>query len=157
MCATPPCAPTMCATEWLTFLDFVKIIIMRKFNPVNNEIYHIFNRGTEKRNIFLGKKDYERFIVNLIFFNTQQKPLANLSRYNTESACKKIPNDPLIKIHAFSIMPNHFHLMATQMCNNGIERFMHKIEMGYWVILITSTNFIQETEIYFKEVIKLFM
>lgn len=121
----------MCATQWLTFLDSVKIIIMRKFNPVNNEIYHIFNRGTEKRNIFLGKKDYERFIVNLIFFNTQQKPLANLSRYNTESACKKIPSDPLVKIHAFSIMPNHFHLMATQICNNGIERFMHKIEMGY--------------------------
>lgn len=104
---------------------------MRKFAPVNEELYHIFNRGTEKRHIFLNKKDCERFIVNLILFNTQQEPISNLSRYNLESAFKKIPNDPLVKIHAFSLLPNHFHLMIEQLIDNGIARFMHKIEMGY--------------------------
>lgn len=104
---------------------------MRKFTPTNEEVYHIFNRGTEKRHVFLRQKDYERFIVNLILFNTQQKPISNLSRYNLESAFKKIPSDPLVKIHAFSLLPNHFHIMVEQLIDNGIARFMHKIEMGY--------------------------
>ena len=104
---------------------------MRKFAPVEGELYHIFNRGTEKRNIFLGKKDYERFIVNLILFNSKQEPTRNISRYNIELASHKIPNDPLIKIHAFSFLPNHFHLMTEQLVENGIARFIHRIEMGY--------------------------
>lgn len=104
---------------------------MRKFIPVNNELYHIFNRGTEKRVIFLTKRDYERFIVNLIFFNTEQNPISNLSRYNPQLAYQKIPQNSLVKIHAFSLLPNHFHLILEQVANNGIAKFMHKIEMGY--------------------------
>ncbi len=104
---------------------------MRKFLPANNELYHVFNRGTEKRNIFLNKKDYERFIVNLILFNSCKEPVRNLSRYNIELACQKIPADPFVKIHAFSILPNHFHLMLEQVSKDGIAAFMHKIEMGY--------------------------
>jgi putative transposase len=104
---------------------------MRKFTPVNNEIYHIFNRGTEKRSIFLNQKDYERFLVNLIFFNTQQKPTNNLSRYNLELAYQKIPKDPLVKIHAFSLLPNHFYMIVEQLVDGGLSRFLHKSEMGY--------------------------
>lgn len=104
---------------------------MRKFTPVEGELYHVFNRGTEKRKIFLNKKDYERFVVNLILFNTNQMPIRNISRYDINSACQKIPNDPLIKIHAFSLLPNHFHLLMEQVAKNGIARFMHKLEIGY--------------------------
>ncbi len=105
--------------------------IMRNFTPSEGELYHVLNRGTDKRVIFLGKKDYERFVVNLILFNTDQTPIRNISRYDIESACQKIPNDSLVKIHAFSLMPNHFHLLLEQISENGIARFMHKIEMGY--------------------------
>ncbi len=104
---------------------------MRKFTPTNNELYHVFNRGTDKRSIFLDKKNYERFIVNLILFNTQRQPISNLSRYNIKSACKKIPDDPLVKIHAFCLLPNHFHLLLEPLIENGIARLMHKNEMGY--------------------------
>lgn len=104
---------------------------MRKFTPVEGELYHVFNRGTEKRNIFLEKRDYERFIVNLIFFNSNREPAKNILRYNIELASQKIPNDPLVKIHAFSLLPNHFHLMTEQLMENGIARFIHRVEMGY--------------------------
>lgn len=104
---------------------------MRKFIPASNELYHIFNRGTEKRTIFFVQKDYERFLVNLIFFNTKDNSITNLSRYNLQSAYQKIPNNPLVKIHAFCLMPNHFHLVLEQVIDNGIARFMHKVEMGY--------------------------
>lgn len=104
---------------------------MRQFIPTNNELYHLFNRGTEKRLIFLSQKDYSRFIVNLVLFNTSQKPADNIRRYSIELAYQKIPKDPLVKIHAFSLMPNHFHLVLEQLIDNGIARFMHKNEMGY--------------------------
>ncbi|MCR4343042.1 MAG: transposase [Patescibacteria group bacterium] len=104
---------------------------MREFTPARGEIYHCFNRGTEKRKIFLSKKDYERFIVNLILFNTENTPNRNISRYSLEDAYQNIPSDPLVKIHAFSLLPNHFHLILEQVASNGIARFMQKIEMGY--------------------------
>lgn len=105
---------------------------MRVFTPANGEIYHIFNRGTEKRNIFACKKDYERFIVNLILFNTaSQNTIKNISRYDIECACQKIPDSALVKIHAFSLLPNHFHLMLEQVVENGVARFLHRIEMSY--------------------------
>ncbi|MBU3925905.1 transposase, partial [Patescibacteria group bacterium] len=104
---------------------------MRKITPFNGGLYHVFNRGTEKRNIFINKKDYERFIVNLVLFNIEDQPLGNLCRYNIETACKKISKKPLVKIHAFSILPNHFHFILEQIAENGIARFMHRLEMGY--------------------------
>ncbi|MGC9049267.1 MAG: hypothetical protein ACP5IX_03580, partial [Patescibacteria group bacterium] len=42
---------------------------MRKITFTNNSFYHIYNRGVEKRNIFLDKEDYLRFIHNLFEFN----------------------------------------------------------------------------------------
>ncbi|MEW5907599.1 MAG: transposase [Patescibacteria group bacterium] len=105
---------------------------MRIFKPIIGNFYHIFNRGTEKRDIFTCKKDFERFIVNLILFNTKnQNPIRNISRYNIDSACKKIPDDPLVRIHAFSLLRNHFHLMLEEVTQNGISRFLHRIEMSY--------------------------
>ncbi len=104
---------------------------MRKFTPAKEELYHIFNRGIEKRKIFLSKRDYERFVVNLILFNTEKEPIRNISRYDIEMACKKIPDDCLVRIHAFSLIPNHFHLLLEQVAKNGIARFIHKLETGY--------------------------
>lgn len=104
---------------------------MRKVSPFEGGLYHVFNRGTEKRNIFLSKRDYERFIVNLILFNTVKEPLGNIIRYGIENACEKISKQPLVKIHAFALLTNHFHLILEQIAENGIARFMHRLEMGY--------------------------
>jgi len=104
---------------------------MRKVEIADGEIYHIFNRGTEKRKIFLNNKDHERFLVNLILFNTGDSHLTNISRYSVFDACSKIPDDPLVKIHAFVLLPNHFHFILEQVKEKGIARFMHRLEMGY--------------------------
>lgn len=104
---------------------------MRKITPFNGGLYHVFNRGTEKRNIFINKKDYERFIVNLILFNTSDQPVGNICRYDIENACKMISDNPLVKINAFVLLQNHFHFILEQIAENGIARFMHRLEMGY--------------------------
>src|SRR3989344_1358075 len=41
----------------------------------NNHIYHIYNRGVEKRNIFTNDEDHYRFIHNLFEFNDQDAVL----------------------------------------------------------------------------------
>ena len=46
-------------------------IIMLKPAFIEGEIYHIYNRGVEKREIFLDKNDYLRFVYNLFVRNGQ--------------------------------------------------------------------------------------
>ena len=42
---------------------------MQKPQLVNNEIYHVYNRGVEKRKIFLEEADYLPIIHDIIEFN----------------------------------------------------------------------------------------
>src|SRR3989338_6582049 len=47
----------------------IDIQVMRRATFANGEIYHVFNRGVDKRLIFLDKQDYCRFIHYLFEFN----------------------------------------------------------------------------------------
>ena len=42
---------------------------IRKINFIIGEYYHIYNRGSNKQEIFHDKKDYERFVDLLIASN----------------------------------------------------------------------------------------
>jgi putative transposase len=42
---------------------------MRKTEFANNEYYHIYNQGVDKREVFLCDEDYKRFFVGLREFN----------------------------------------------------------------------------------------
>lgn len=39
---------------------------------VTNEIYHIYNRGVEKRTIFSLEKEYEHFLQTLMFYKFKE-------------------------------------------------------------------------------------
>ena len=45
------------------------IHMYRKTPLIENEHYHIFSRGVEKRKIFLNIKDYRRFVALLYIMN----------------------------------------------------------------------------------------
>lgn len=45
---------------------------MRKTEFVNNEYYHIYNRGTDKREVFCEEKDYLRFLESVREFNNTE-------------------------------------------------------------------------------------
>jgi len=104
----------------------------------DNQIYHIYNRGVEKRNIFLDDQDRFRFIHDLFEFN-DETPAANiyykLNKFQSyEVKPRKIEREPrktLINILAFCLMPNHFHLLLQQKKENGIVKFMQKLGTGY--------------------------
>lgn len=101
---------------------------MRKHKLILNNIYHIYNRGVEKRKIFLEDRDYKRFIRNLIIFN-DIKAVTNIEHKNIEQIA--INREFLVDVLAFCLMPNHFHLLLRQVTENGITKFMRKIGTGY--------------------------
>lgn len=103
--------------------------MQRKLTFSLGEYYHLYNRGVEKRNIFLEKKDWIRFqrLVYLTnsanpirFRETERQTLGNIDRGN-----------PLVAIGAYVLMPNHFHILVKEIVENGLSRYMEKLTTGY--------------------------
>jgi len=111
---------------------------MNKDKIIAGEIYHIYNRGTEKRNIFLDDADYLRFIHDLFEFN-DENPAFNIGylfnkgyidvrrRYIENREKRKL----LVEILAFCLMPNHYHLLLKPKKDAGVAEFIKKINGGY--------------------------
>jgi len=45
---------------------------MRKAPLVNNEFYHIYNRGVDKRDVFLDDKDFSRLLISMNLLNDEK-------------------------------------------------------------------------------------
>jgi len=105
---------------------------MRKIQFNNNNLYHVYNRGTEKRHIFLDDSDYARFIHYLYEFNDKgfDRNISRKIERGSTSFNQRLRNQ-FVEIIAFCLMPNHFHLILKQSDENGISNFMHKLSTGY--------------------------
>ena len=103
---------------------------MRKNNLSQDSIYHIFNRGTDKRAIFMNSSDYLRFINNLVIFNDTE-PATNTKQRLLDIQNGTHERVPLVDILAFCLMPNHFHLLLKQRGESSITEFMRKLGCGY--------------------------
>ena len=105
-----------------------------------NEIYHIYNRGVEKRKIFQSDSDKLRFIHDLFEFNDKETVSNTLYHFNKQhievkpryvEQEKKKQRKLIVKILAFCLMPNHLHLLLQPCVENGISKFMQKLNTGY--------------------------
>lgn len=94
---------------------------------VSGERYHVYNRGVDKRDIFLEKHDYLRFYQSLLFFNTIEA--TGSFRLAKSLSDKNITK--LVQIYSYCLLPNHFHLILEQMVDGGISEFMKRISVGY--------------------------
>lgn len=105
----------------------------RKIVFVEGEYYHIYNRGVDKRVIFLDTRDYNRFILLLHVLNTNKNlKIRELLLENSFNNLFKIKNeDPLVAIGVYCLMPNHFHLLLTSLVGGGISKFMLKVQTAY--------------------------
>lgn len=103
-----------------------------------NEIYHVLNRGVDKRNIFIEDEDYLRFIHNLFEFNDSE-PINNVGYFFNQTKSKAFarpyierkPRKLLVEILAFCLMPNHYHLMLRPLRDDGVFKFVKRLGMGY--------------------------
>ena len=83
------------------------------------EYYHIYNRGTDKRVIFVDASDRERFI-KLLFVANGTNPFV-FRDFNIGVPYVKIDRgEPILAIGAYCLMPNHFHILVRETHENGI-------------------------------------
>lgn len=105
----------------------------RKISFVEGEYYHLYNRGVDKRTIFLSAHDYKRFLVLLYLANSNRDTrVSNVIRTTKYVDIFTLDRgDPIVAIGAYCLMPNHFHILATPLIENGISQFMLKFQTGY--------------------------
>jgi len=96
---------------------------------VCGEFYHIFNRGVDKRETFMDREDYLRFYQTLHLFNTIE-PVINFDAAKARSKNGQTEK-VLVEIKAYSILPNHYHMIIKQISESGISEFMRRISTGY--------------------------
>ena len=105
--------------------------MVRQIKIAPEEFYHLYNRGVEKRKIFIRPADYERFEALLYLANqTNPADLKYQGRSFAEIHDTRV-GDPIVNIVAYCLMPNHFHLLVREHVEGGIARFMQKLTTGY--------------------------
>ncbi len=102
----------------------------RNIPLVNNQIYHIYNRGSEKRSIFGSYKDQQRFLKTLAYYQLEG-PKPKFSQFQRFKNIKTDPNQKIVEIICYCLMPNHFHLLIKQLKDNGITEFLSKLTNSY--------------------------
>lgn len=100
----------------------------RKVAFAHGEYYHLYNRGNSKQTIFHDTEDYQRFINLLYLSNSNVNFKIHFSPRDIFEAKR---GEPLVAIGAYCLMPNHFHLLVTQMVDGGTSKFMQKVTTGY--------------------------
>lgn len=99
---------------------------------VNGEYYHIYNRGSDKRNIFLKSRDYSKFRETFHYYQfIGPKPkLSQFAKANLYQF-KPVQENKLVEIISYCLMPNHFHFLLRQLKEDGISIFMSQLCNSY--------------------------
>ncbi|MCX5782025.1 MAG: transposase [Elusimicrobia bacterium] len=107
---------------------------MRKDPLVNNELYHVYTRSIAEFRILENKKDTQRFIDTLHYYQNE-KPEKSFSWYLRsavhENNLDVLSKFKLVDIIAFCIMPTHVHFILKQLKNKGISIFMSNLLNSY--------------------------
>ena len=108
---------------------------MRKTEFADNCYYHIYNRGVDKRKIFIHTHDYLRFVMALYLFNNSEPvDIANIPKVTPSSEGVTFGNHhrrEIVDIGAYCLMPNHFHLLIKSRDAKSLIIFMRKLGTGY--------------------------
>lgn len=109
---------------------------------VENGFYHVYNRGVEKRNIFVDEQDYRVFLSYLKIYLSPFEEFENYLKNNDElvDQDRNIQISRLytlnnffnkIDLISYVLMPNHFHLELRQTNKKDIEIFMRSLITKY--------------------------
>lgn len=104
---------------------------MRRILFAEGEFYHLYNRGVDKRIVFTSAGEYKRFVSYLYALNGESGQRTNLHRIDPKDLLARPRTDPLVAIGSYCLMPNHFHILATPLVDDGIPKFMHRVLTAY--------------------------
>ena len=114
---------------------------MRKTQFFPGSYYHICNRSNDERSIFLDQKDYARFLFYILFFQSpvpffhlgrQISHFLRHSKFNVSpDTLDQILATRKVELNAFTIMPNHFHILTQEKKEKGISWYLQRIQDSY--------------------------
>lgn len=96
----------------------------REKNYVPEAYYHIYNRGVEKRKIFIDDEDY-RVFLNLFKRYLDREPVRDPSGREYDHLFERG------ELLAFCLMPNHFHLLLYVHDDEAMTRLMRGVATSY--------------------------
>jgi len=109
---------------------------VRYFEP--DAMYHVYNRGVNKQNIFSDEKDYNVFLSFLKYALLPESELEIHSIIDKDIVSiaqrfnlRRNRFSERIELVSFCLMPNHFHLQLYQYDEEAITSFMRSIATGY--------------------------
>lgn len=112
---------------------------MRSVEILPGEHYHVYNRGNDRKTIFLDDRDHARFLFLILYFQTpanfQQiyriiKTFLKKKVFEVDTS-KHIFSKRYVELENFALMPNHFHLLVYQKEPAGISQYMQRTLNSY--------------------------
>ena len=110
---------------------------LRKVPIVTNQIYHTFNRGINKQPIFFTRRNYQRALDTIKYYQ-QLNPHLPYSKYVKLSEYIKSSligssnsSNNGVEIISFTLMPNHYHFLLKQIEESGINNFVRNFQISY--------------------------
>lgn len=104
---------------------------------VTDNVYHVYNRGVERRVLFSDTREHTRFVQTLWYYRFRKPPLRyskflTLNPQQQSLARAALLDSPKqVDILAYCLMPNHFHLLLRQTTDRGIHRFLSNVSDSY--------------------------
>lgn len=109
---------------------------------VTNSFYHLYNRGVEKRIIFIDEQDYQVFLSYIKEYLTiKDEQTLRIRLADPKTSYKE--KDKILKalrmnnfseeisLVAYCLMPNHFHFLIKQKKEVAIDGFMRSLGTRY--------------------------
>ncbi len=108
-------------------------MIYRRTPFAYGEWYHCYTRGVDKRVVYESEADYRRYVQLMYLANDAQSIERSSFNLNIshEDVLQRQRTSSLVTIGAYSLMPNHFHILLREETEGGITRFMRKVGTGY--------------------------
>jgi putative transposase len=97
------------------------------------DLFHVLNRGVDKRTIFADDRDHMRFMQSLRLFN-DTSTVRNIARRTDGASNLRGRTDDLrrlVDIHGWCLMRNHYHLLLSERVDGGLTKFIMRLNVGY--------------------------
>lgn len=94
--------------------------------------YHVYNRGTEKRLIFLDEQDCHVFLRYIKLYLSPLERVQEMGESEVKLRRFAVLNlEDKVELLCFALMPNHFHLLLKNKSIDGIKIFMQRLTTAY--------------------------
>lgn len=98
---------------------------VRKHDFTIGEHYHCYNRGVDKRVVFLDQQDYVYFLKSLKAYNSVETHGHLRVSENTQTEAQSVT------ILTYCLLPNHFHILLREEIEHGISQYLKRVLGGY--------------------------